>query len=66
MDAMREWVTKRVTEMLNFEDEVVVGLAMNLMEEEVRRGKTLHTFLLRHTNTKSHRSRLMTVWHVIR
>ena len=31
---MKPWITERITEYLKFEDEVVVGLVLNLLEEE--------------------------------
>ena len=34
---MEKWVTQKVTELLGFEDEIVIGLVVNTLAESVRR-----------------------------
>lgn len=36
LEVIRPWVTKRVVELVGFEDEVVVEYAMELLEDQVR------------------------------
>lgn len=37
LDVMRPWISQRITELLGFEDEVVIDFAYGLLEEEVLR-----------------------------
>ena len=36
LDTMKPWITKRVTEILNFEDDVVIEFIFNQLDERVR------------------------------
>lgn len=36
MDAIRPWIAKRVTELLGFEDEVLINFIYGLLEGKVR------------------------------
>lgn len=36
MDVMQRWITQRITSLLGFEDDIVVGTCVNYLSEEVR------------------------------
>lgn len=36
LDVMRPWISTRITELLGFEDEVVIDFTIGLLEEEVK------------------------------
>ena len=35
LDTLKPWITKKITEILNFEDEVVIEFIFNQLEERV-------------------------------
>ena len=35
MDTIKPWITQRVTDMLKFEDDVVIGFIFNQLDERV-------------------------------
>lgn len=35
MDVMQRWITQRITSLLGFEDDIVVGTCVNYLSEEV-------------------------------
>lgn len=35
LDVIKPWITTRITELLGFEDELVIGFAFGLLEEKV-------------------------------
>lgn len=40
MDVMQRWITQRITSLLGFEDDIVVGTCVNYLSEEVRMRNT--------------------------
>ena len=36
MDVMQRWIAQRITSLLGFEDDIVVGTCVNYLAEEVR------------------------------
>lgn len=36
MDVMQRWIAQRITSLLGFEDDIVVGTCVNYLSEEVR------------------------------
>jgi serine/arginine repetitive matrix protein 1 len=35
MDAIRPWITEKITKLVNFEDEVLINYIFSLLEEQV-------------------------------
>ena len=54
---MKEWVTKRVTELLGIEEEVLIGTIHNYLEAPKLDGKSLYVtltpFLEKHTDVRT-------------
>ena len=47
MDVMKPWIAKRVTELLGFEDEVLINFIYGLLEEKVKFALFIHVYQCR-------------------
>ncbi|CAH8587495.1 unnamed protein product [Dicrocoelium dendriticum] len=65
LDCIRPWVTNRVTELLNFEDEVVCNYVLNQLEERHPDPKEIQINITGFLNSKNARIFLTELWDLL-